>query len=118
MADVVQQRGQLQARALRGVRPHVPCVLQGIEHAAGEVIGAERVLEAAMRGARVHQERMAQLPHVAQSLYGGGVDHGERFGVEPDVVPERVADDLEPGQRAGPASRTAACTCSRNCSKF
>src|SRR2546422_5851745 len=24
-------------------------------------------------------------------------DLGKRFGIEPDVVPERVADDLEPG---------------------
>jgi len=97
MTDVVQQGGQLQPRALLGVRPHVPGVFEGIEHAAGEVIGAERVLEAGVRGAWVDQERMAQLPHVAQPLHRGGVDDRERFGVEPDVVPERVADDLEPG---------------------
>src|SRR5437879_13299252 len=82
------------------------------------MISAEGVLEAAVRGARVDEEGMAQLPHVAESLNGGGVDHREGRGVEPDVVPERVADDLERRQRDGPASRTAACTWSWNCSKF
>src|SRR3989442_9114993 len=39
----------------------------------------------------------SQLPHVPQPLHRGRVDDGERFRVEAYVVPERVADDLEPG---------------------
>ena len=49
------------------------------------------------RGAGIDEERVPQLTDVTQPLDGGGVDHGQRFGIEPDVVPERVADDLEPG---------------------
>jgi len=61
------------------------------------MVRAERVLEAAVRGAGIDEERVPQLAYVAQPLDGGGVDHGKRFGIEPDVIPERVADDLEPG---------------------
>src|SRR5439155_8216010 len=54
-------------------------------------------LEAAMGGSGIEEERVTQLADVTQPVDGGGVDHGQRFGIETDVVPERVADDLEPG---------------------
>src|SRR3989442_1204545 len=95
--DVVQQRGQLQAHAVRGIEPEVARGFELRQRAAREVVRAERVLEAAMRGAGIDEERVPQLTDVTQPLDGGGVDHGQRFGIEPDVVPERVADDLEPG---------------------
>src|SRR2546430_9393410 len=118
MPDVVQQRRRGERGAIAGREPGIPRVLELRQRAPRQMISAEGVLEAAVRGARVDEEGMAQLPHVAESLNGGGVDHREGRGVEPDVVPERVADDLERRQRDGPASRTAACTWSWNCSKF
>src|SRR2546422_3934429 len=118
VADVVQQRGQLEPHAICGREPRVPRVLELGEHAPGEMIGPQGVLEAAVGGARIDEEGMAQLAHVAEALHGGRVDYRDGLGVEPDVVPERVANDLEARQRDGPASRTAACTWSWNCSKF
>ena len=69
----------------------------------------ERVFEAAVGRAGVDEKRVPQLAHVAEALYRGRVHHGEHLGVQPDVVPERVADDLELGRShaRGPASRTA-----------
>src|SRR5204863_8907645 len=111
------QCGQLEAHGIRGREPRVPGVRELREHAPGEVVWAQRVLEAAVSGARIDEEGMAQLAHVAEALHGGRVDNRDGLGVEPDVVPERVANDLEARQR-GPASRTAACIWSWNCSKF
>ncbi len=59
------------------------------------MIRTERVLEAAVRGAGVHEEGVAELADVTEPLDGGRVDHREGVGVESDVVPQRVADDLE-----------------------
>ena len=108
--DVVQQRGELQLDAVRGVEPDVARVFQLRQRATREMVCTERVLEAAMGGAGIDEERVPQLAHVAQPLEGGGVHHGQRFGIEPDVVPQRVANDLEPRQCVGPAFPTAACT--------
>jgi lipopolysaccharide/colanic/teichoic acid biosynthesis glycosyltransferase len=49
------------------------------------VVGPERVLEAGVRRARVHQKGQAELAHVAQPLEGRRLDQlaGER--VEADV---------------------------------
>src|SRR2546425_13019371 len=55
------------------------------------------VLEATVGGAGIDEKGVPQLPHVPQPLHRGRVDDGERFRVEAYVVPERVADDLEPG---------------------
>src|SRR5205823_8651390 len=57
--DVVQQRGELQASAIRSVEPDVARVFELRQRAAGELVRAERVLEAAMRGAGVDQERVS-----------------------------------------------------------
>src|SRR5690242_18852932 len=104
VADVMQQRGELD--------------VQLFGHATGEMICAERMLEAGVRGAGVHQKRVTQLPDIAQPLERGRVDDGERLGLEADVVPQRVANDLELTQDFGPASRTLTGTRSANCSKF
>ena len=68
------------------------------ERPAGEVIGAERVLEPGVRGAGVDEERVTELAHVAQALERRGVDRRRRGRLEPDVVPERIADDFVGGR--------------------
>src|SRR5207244_12790619 len=45
----------------------------------------------------VYVDRVCRVGYVREPREGGGVDGGQRFGIEPDVVSERVADDLEPG---------------------
>src|SRR5258705_356537 len=104
MPDVVQQRGEL--------------YLELFGYAAGKMVRAECVLKPGVRGARVNEKRVAELPDVPQTLKRRCVDDRERFGLEADVVPQRVANDLELTQVFGPASRTLTGTSSANCSKF
>jgi len=98
VADVVQQRRELEARPIGGIESGVTRFFQLGEDASRQMICAERVLEAAVGGAGVDEEGVAELADVTEPLHGRGVDHRERFGVEPDVVPERVADDFEAGR--------------------
>ena len=117
MADVVQQGGQLDV--LRVARVHaVAGLLELGEGPAGKVIGAEHVLEAGVGGARIDEEGVPELPDVPQALHRGRVDDSQRLGLQADVIPQRVADDLELFQTWGPASPTAPCTRPANCSKF
>src|SRR5690606_7273724 len=53
--------------------------------------------EPRVRGAGIHQERVTQLPHVAQPLEGGRVDARDGQGFETNVVPEGVANYVEVG---------------------
>src|ERR1041384_1688659 len=102
----MQQRGKLDVQLLGD--------------ATGEMICAERVLEAGVRGAGVHQKRVTELPDIAQPLERRRGREGERLGLEADVVPQRVANDLERqgwelgagSQEPGPALRTAGVTAS------
>ena len=117
MTDVVEQGRK--SYALRVVRLDARAALFELgEGAAGQVVRAQGVLEAGVCGAGVHQKGVSQLPHVAKPLDRGGIHHGERLAVQMDVVPERVADDLELAHGRGPASRTAGWTRSANCRKF
>ena len=127
--DVVEQGRQLEAAQLGRRRGRAPRrLLELRQRPARQMVGAERVLEPRVRGAGVDEERVSQLAHVPQPLHRGRVHHGECLGVEPDVVPQRVADDLELAHRAtgigrgggggGPASRTAGGTRAANGSKF
>src|SRR5438874_4936137 len=104
MADVMKQRGELD--------------LQLLGCTAGKMVRPERVLKPGMRGARVNEKCVTKLPDVPQTLERRRIDDGERLGLEADVVPERVANDLELTQVLGPASRTLTGTSSANCSKF
>ncbi|MNC97019.1 hypothetical protein D3C83_145460 [compost metagenome] len=70
------------------------------------MIRAKRVLEAGVTGARIYEKGQAQLPHVPQPLERRRVDEAQREGLDPDVVPERVADDLH-FVRVGDESRMA-----------
>jgi hypothetical protein len=58
------------------------------------VIGTEGVLETRVSRAGVDEEAVTNLADVPKALNGGGVEGEERGSVEPDVVPEWVADDL------------------------
>src|SRR5712691_9293150 len=104
MADVMKQRGELD--------------LQLLGHAAGKMVCTQRVLKPGVCGPRVNEKCVTELPDVPQPLERRRVDDRERLGLEADVVPKRVANDLEFTQVVGPASRTLAGTSSANCSKF
>ena len=69
--------------------------------AAGQVHGAQGVLEAAVLGGREHPARRLQLRHAAQALHprrvdqvllGGLAGHAARARVE-DVLVDRVGDE-------------------------
>ena len=120
VADVVQQRREAQPQRVVRVE-RLAVLVEQRERAPREMVGAERVLEPRVGRPGIDEKRVPQLPDVAQALDGGCVEELERLRLEPDVVPERIADDFEPGHAlglGGPASRTAACTCSSNCAKF
>ncbi len=69
MADVVQERGGADHGAfVFSNAAQRAALLQEGERATGQMIRAQRVLESRVRGARVHEERKPQLPHVAQPL--------------------------------------------------
>src|SRR6185503_4068764 len=69
VSDVVEQRRRPEYAAVARVDVgKVAALLEEPKRAPGEVIGAERVLEPAVRRAGIHEEREPQLPHVAQAL--------------------------------------------------
>src|SRR5258706_3237941 len=83
------------------------------------MMGAERVLEPRVGRARIDEVRPPELPHVPKALKDFGVDERERQLVDSNVVPDRVAQNLEahspslgPGWRQpfGPAFFVAAST--------
>src|SRR5882762_5568732 len=78
MADVMQQRRELD--------------LQLLGDTTGKMVRTERVLKPGVRGARVHEKRVTELPDVPQTLERRRIDDGERLGLEANVVPERVAN--------------------------
>ena len=53
------------------------------------------MLEPRMRRTGVDEEGVPELPHVPQALKRRRIDYGESLRLEADVVPERVANDLE-----------------------
>ena len=90
MADVMKQRGELDFQILGGT--------------AGKMVCPERVLEPGVCGAGVHEECVTELPDVPQTLERRRIDDGQRLGLEADVVPERVANDLKLVQDLGTGS--------------
>ncbi len=108
VSDVVEQRRQLDVQLGGGT--------------SRQMVRTQRVLEARVRSPRIDEKGVAELADVAEALEAWRIDHRQSLGIEADVVPERVADDLELGrgwaQAFGPTSRTAAGTSSANCSKF
>jgi hypothetical protein len=61
------------------------------------VVDAERVVEARVRRARIHQVREAELADEAQPLERLRVHDADGRGIDADGVPERVPDDVGPG---------------------
>ncbi len=95
MADVVQQCCHPYRNTLfRAGGAELADLLQRRERTPGQMERAERMLEAAVSGARVDQECVTDLTDIAEALHRGSVERQERGPVDPDVVPERVADDL------------------------
>ena len=113
MPDVVQQCREPNGLALPFSHfGELAALIQRCEREAREVIRAQRMLESGMGGAGIDEEGMAELADVAKPLHRCGVQHGQRRRVEADVVPERVANDLEVA-RGQSSSRSSA---SRHCS--
>src|SRR5712692_8844428 len=93
-----------QARFLEGVRERIvsDVVEQGGEvdvqlgsGTPGQMIRTQRVLEARVGSPRIDEKCVAELADVAEPLEGWRIDHRQSLGLEADVVPDRVADDLE-----------------------
>jgi hypothetical protein len=61
------------------------------------VIRAECVLETSMGGAGVYEEGMTDLTNVAKALDCGRVESKQGRVIDPNVVPERIADDFSGG---------------------
>ena len=97
VADVVQQRGQLDQQGVGLADLGGVLRAQRRDGAPRQMVSAERMLEPAVGGAGIDEESVPELPDVAQPLEGGRVDHPQGGGLEPDVLPEQVADDLLPG---------------------
>ena len=94
--SVLYQRGNADVLSLIGTDSiELSPLAQQRDRAAREVIRAQRVLEARMRRAGIDQVSKAELSHIAQALEVAGVHELHRERVNPDVVPEGVANDLE-----------------------
>ena len=75
VADVVQQGGEPDGEAvLSATRRQLAPLLEGGERPAGQVVGAEGVLEAGVGGAGIDEEGVAELADVAEALDGRGVE--------------------------------------------
>jgi hypothetical protein len=59
------------------------------------MVCAEGVLEAGMSGAGINEIRPPQLPHVSEPLKDIRIYEIERELIDPNVIPDRVAQDLE-----------------------
>ena len=75
------------------------------EGTLGEVVRADGVLEPRVVGSGINQEGVTELSDVPQPLERLGVDHLQRPAVYLDVVPERIADNLESVWRHDPVRR-------------
>lgn len=75
VANVMKQSGQPEESAfLRGHVRQVASFIEQAERAAGEMVGANRVLEPGVRRTRIDQEREAELTHVSEALKRCRVD--------------------------------------------
>src|SRR5258705_3267745 len=72
------------------------------QRAAREVVRAECVLEARVGGTGIHEVGPAKLPNVSESLKDFGINEPEGKLIDPDVVPDGVAQNLEAHSPFGP----------------
>ena len=66
---------------------------------AGKMVCTQRVLKPRVRGARINEKCVTELPDVPQTLEGRRIDDRERLGLEADIVPERVANYFKRARR-------------------
>ena len=94
--DVVQQRRHANQHALVATERRVVLVLlEQRQRATGEVIRAQGVLEARMSCAGIDEEGQPELANVSEPLESRRIDQLEGERIEADVVPERIANDLD-----------------------
>ena len=96
MSNVVKKRrGSDDCLLVLTNRDRILCLAKKREGATRQVVRPQCVLESRMGRARVDEVRPAQLPDVAEPLKDFGIDETERELVDSDVVPDRVAQNLE-----------------------
>src|SRR2546423_2688649 len=96
VSDVVKERRRSHDRLLVFAdRDGVFRLAQEREGATRQMMCAERVLESRMGRAGVDEIGPAQLSNVTQALKDFGIDELEGELVDSDVVPDRVAQNLE-----------------------
>ena len=94
--DVVEQRGRANYRLLLlADRRSVFSFAKEGERASGEVVGAECVLKTRVCRAGIDQICPPELAHISQSLKDVRINELECEVIDPNVVPDRVAQDLE-----------------------
>ena len=95
VTHVVEQHRHARQLALARIDTgQFPALHQQCDRAPRHVMRPERMLEPRMRGARINEECVAELSDVAQPLHRRRIHQGQCQRVEPDVVPERIADDF------------------------
>jgi hypothetical protein len=93
MPDVVEQRGERYQPGVERVdEPKVATPVQHIQGAAGQVVHADRVIEAGVGCAGVDEVTVTELLDVAQPLKSRQVDDQSRRAFDADRIPERVPD--------------------------
>jgi hypothetical protein len=96
VSDVVEQRRRPDDRLLAvGDRDRLLGFAKERECAPGKVVSAERVLEPRMGSAGIDEIRPTELADIAQALEDFGIDEAQCELVDADVVPDRVAQNLE-----------------------
>jgi len=97
MADVVQECRRPDDRLLLlADRDRMLGLAKQCQRASREMMRAESVLKARMRCAGINEVGPAKLANVTQTLKDFGIDEFERQLVDADVVPDGVAQNLEP----------------------
>jgi len=95
VSDVVQKGGHPDRDAVLLERDRqLANFVESGDGSPGQVVRAESVLEPGVSGAGVHQVAVADLTDVPEALNCGCVEGAEGGSVEPDVVPEGIADDF------------------------
>lgn len=96
VSDVVEQRRRPDYRLVDfSDRRRVFGFAKERQRATREVVGAECVLESRVGRAGVDEVSPTELANVSEPLKDFGVDERERQLVDTNVVPDRVAQNLE-----------------------
>ncbi len=118
MTNVVQQRGGANdSRLIWRNIGELPLFVEQSQRFAREMMRAKRMLKSRMRGAGIHEVRQAELTHIAQALHDERVEQRKRECIQPNVIPQRVAQDIQGRvvyQRFGPAARISGFTAAPN----